>query len=519
MNFVVISLSTLQLACGSAPPVGAQDETCSREANGNSSCSNNWRSLVPSKLPAGVLDSEYAVRGEIVIRSYELEKQLKEGAKLPFKRIVPCNIGNPQTVGQNPITFHRQVLSLITNPLAIETSPYPADVIQRAKKYIAAFPKFGAYSHSKGIAYMREEVAKAIDKRDGPGVRTSDPENIFLTDGASNAVKTVLEMLITGPTDGILIPIPQYPLYSASIVRLGGKWIGYELGEDYNKPNPSWEFDFDEIRKRISEFQLAGGQMRAIAVINPGNPTGNVMSRKEIEGVIKLAQEHKLVILADEVYQSNIYAEGKQFHSFRKVALEMEAKVEVFSFMSISKGYYGECGLRGGYLHATNIDSEVMDQLYKLMSMTLCSNTLGQAMMAAIMNPPQEGDPSYPVFIKEKDDILTGLKKKGKILVEKLNKIPGVQTFPVEGAMYAFVKIDLPQKFIDEANAKGKEPDTLYCLYMVEETGVVTVPGSGFGQRPGTYHYRTTILPEESILRDVLDILAQFHTNLIKRYS
>merc|ERR1719456_1788192 len=116
--------------------------------------------------------------------------------------------------------------------------------------------------------------------------------------------------------------------------------------------------------------------------------------------------------MADEVYQDNIYAAGKQFTSFRQVVHELDAKVQLMSFHSISKGYYGECGIRGGYMHLTNIDAEVNDQIYKLFSMTLCSNTIGQAMVASILNPPEPGEPSYDLFTQEKLQKLNALKQK-----------------------------------------------------------------------------------------------------------
>jgi len=490
------------------------------EIRSQSPVDEKWeRSLRYETLPQAIRDAEYAVRGRIVSRAAELQAQLDKGEDLPFKQLVMCNIGNPQAVGQNPLTFNRQVLSLLANPASIDDSTFPEDVKARAREYIAAFPKFGSYSHSQGIMGLRQKVAEAIDLRDGPKVPKACPEEFFFTDGASAGVKTVLEMLIRGPEDGVLIPIPQYPLYSASVTRLGGKWIGYELDEDYSTESPTWKLNIDEIKNRIQKFRAEGGNVRALAVINPGNPTGNVLSREELENIVRLCEEEKLVILADEVYQANVYAAGKEFFSLRKIALELGAQAEVFSFMSISKGYYGECGLRGGYTHATNIDPDVLKELYKLMSMTLCSNTLGQAMTTLVMTPPKEGDLSFALFEQEKNGILGSLKKKAKLLVERLNKIEGLNVMPVEGAMYAFVKVDLPQKFVEEAQSLGYTPDTHYCLKMIESIGVVCVPGSGFAQKAGTYHYRMTILPEETLLLNMMEDLDAFHRKLVADYS
>jgi len=116
-------------------------------------------------------------------------------------------------------------------------------------------------------------------------------------------------------------------------------------------------------------------------VVNPGNPTGNVLSRKEIENIIKLSYENKMIIINDEVYQYNIYTEEAPFISFRKVLAEIgepySSNVELISFQSISKGLMGECGLKGGYFEAFNLDPFFIEMLNKLKSIELCSNTVG----------------------------------------------------------------------------------------------------------------------------------------------
>eukprot|EP00933_Yihiella_yeosuensis_P022944 TRINITY_DN17953_c0_g1_i1.p1 TRINITY_DN17953_c0_g1~~TRINITY_DN17953_c0_g1_i1.p1 ORF type:complete len:539 (-),score=122.36 TRINITY_DN17953_c0_g1_i1:109-1725(-) len=479
-------------------------------------------SLTMDTVPRRIIDAEYAVRGEIVTRSFDIDKKLKQKDHgLPFDETVPCNIGNPQAVGAKPITFHRQVISLLSNTQLLDDpnikNTYPPDVIKRAKTYRDGYKEVGAYSHSKGIALFREEVAKYMNRRDGPKVPPIDIEDIFLTDGASAGVKTVLEVMINDEKDGILIPTPQYPLYSASITRLGGTSIGYELTEDYNS-GKGWGVDINVIEAQIKKYQAKGGRVRGIAVINPGNPTGNVMTREDIKAVVELCHKYNLVILADEVYQDNIFRDDRQFISFREVVLETKLPVELFSFHSMSKGYYGECGLRGGVLTLTNIDQDVADQIYKLFSMILCANTLGQALMASILNPPQKGDASYKLFNEEREGILKELKRKAELVTKELNSIEGMATLPVEGAMYSFPQVFLPRKFIEEANALGKAPDLLYCIKMMESTGVITVPGSGFGQRPNTWHFRMTILPEYNKLKKVLERMKNFNAAFLKQY-
>merc|ERR1712232_36625 len=152
-------------------------------------------------------------------------------------------------------------------------------------------------------------------------------------------------------------------------------------------------------------------------------------------------------------------------------------------------------------------------------SMSLCSNTLGQAAMASVVNPPVEGDPSFPLYKEERDAVLSSLKRKAQLVTKRLNEFPGVSCQVVEGAMYAFPQIKLPDKAIEAARAQGQEPDFLYCMELLENTGVVVVPGSGFNQKEGTYHFRTTILPEESALPAVLDRMEAFHKDFLARYA
>lgn len=137
-----------------------------------------------------------------------------------------------------------------------------------------------------------------------------------------------------------MTPIPQYPLYSATIELFGGTLAGY-----YLKENEKWGACTGELGDVHQAYTKEGKSVKAIVVINPGNPTGNVLSKENIESIVKFAYDNNLLILADEVYQNNIYTQGKQFHSFRKVVTEMPApynKTILFSFNSVSKGYFGE---------------------------------------------------------------------------------------------------------------------------------------------------------------------------------
>lgn len=138
-----------------------------------------------------------------------------------------------------------------------------------------------------------------------------------------------------------------------------------------------------------------------------------MLSRENIEEIIKFAHRESLFILADEVYQDNVYANGSQFHSFKKVLMEMDEpynKLELASFMSCSKGYMGECGLRGGYTEIINMCPKVKAMYLKCISAMLCPTVLGQACLDAVVNPPQEGELSYKQYISEKQAVLESLK-------------------------------------------------------------------------------------------------------------
>jgi alanine transaminase len=160
-----------------------------------------------------------------------------------------------------------------------------------------------------------------------------------------------------------------------------------------------------------------------------------------------------------------------------------------------------------------------MLQFRKLAASTLSSNTIGQIIMGIMVNPPQPGEESYPLYAAETEEIFEALKRRADKLYKKLNELEGVSCQPIEGAMYAFPTITIPQKAIEEAKARGIPADEMYCLDMVEEAGIVTVPGSGFGQKEGTYHFRTTILPSEDEIDQVIERLGKFHSKWLARYG
>lgn len=476
--------------------------------------------LTEQNIGENVRKAEYAIRGYIVERAGQISQRLSKGEKFPFKKLLFCNIGNPLALGQPAFSFDRDVLSVAINPKLANTSVISKDARDRAMKYINSveYPHaLGAYTASHGLAVVRESVKKYIEERDG---FPSDINNIFLTDGASDGVRTIFNMLIRGHNDGVMIPIPQYPLYNALICLLNGRPVPYYLDED-----KCWGLDINDVEKNYKKARDAGVNVRGIVIINPGNPTGQVMTRQNLEDIVKFSHKNGLVILADEVYQVNIYRE-KPFVSLKKVIRSMPSpynQVELVSFHSTSKGVVGECGLRGGYMELENMDPYAHSQILKLRSISLCSNTVGQMMTELMVNPPKKGVNSPEVVAthkKELETVFGGLKKRSILLAEKLNSIPGLKTNDIEGALYAYPRIFLPEKAIKAAKEKGLAPDALYCVEALEECGLVLVPGSGCGQKEGTHHFRiTNLIYNTDEFDHALDAFKKFNAKFFAKYS
>ncbi|KAL7978914.1 hypothetical protein Chor_013403 [Crotalus horridus] len=378
---------------------------------------------------------EYAVRGPIVLKAGEIEKELRKGIKKPFTEVIKANIGDAHAMGQQPITFLRQVVALCTYPNLLDSPSFPEDSKKRARR--------------------------------------------ILQGCGGNSL--------------------------AAISELDAIQVNYYLDEEN-----CWALDANELRRSLYEAK-AYCNPKVLCIINPGNPTGQVQNRKCIEEVIHFAWEEKLFLLADE------------FHSFKKILYEMGPdywnNVELASFHSTSKGYMGECGYRGGYMEVINLHPEIKGQLVKLLSVRLCPPVSGQAAMDVVVNPPVPGEESYAQFIKEKESVLNNLAMKAKLTEDLFNQVPGLHCNPLQGAMYAFPQIYIPAKAVEIAKVHQMAPDMFYCMKLLEATGICVVPGSGFGQREGTYHFRMTILPQVEKLKILLEKVKDFHIKFLEEYS
>jgi len=177
-------------------------------------------------------------------------------------------------------------------------------------------------------------------------------------------------------------------------------------------------------------------------------------------------------------------------------------------------------------------------QVNKLISACLCSTSWGQAVMAAVINPPREGEPSYELYKKERSAVFNRLKEKADLVSQLFNSVEGVRCNTVMGlvkqksllkfnnqsfyffrAMYAFPKIDIPKKAIEHAKSKNMAPDAFYCFQLLDKTGICVVPGSGFKQRPGTHHLRTTILPPVDQMKDMVERFRTFHMSFLREWK
>lgn len=454
----------------------------------------------------------YAVRGELYLRASELQK---EGKKIIF-----TNVGNPHALGQRPLTFPRQVVSLCQAPFLLDDPNveliFPADAIARAKYYLSLTSGgLGAYSDSRGLPGIRKEVAEFIERRDG---YPSDPELIFLTDGASKGVMQMLNATIRNDRDGILVPVPQYPLYSATISLYGGSLVPYYLDEERN-----WGLDLNNLRQSVAAARAKGITVRAMVIINPGNPTGQCLSEANLKDILLFCYKENIVLFADEVYQQNVYQDERPFVSARKILLDMgppiSKEVQLVSFHTVSKGYWGECGQRGGYFEMTNLSPQTVDEIYKIASISLSPNVPGQIFLGLMVNPPKPGDISYLKFSAESKAILDSMRRRARVMTDGFNSCKNVVCNFTEGAMYSFPQIRLPPKAIEAAKKAGKVPDVFYCLKLLESTGISTVPGSGFGQKDGVFHLRTTILPAEEEMPAIMASFKKFNDEFMEQYG
>ncbi|CDQ83307.1 unnamed protein product [Oncorhynchus mykiss] len=267
------------------------------------------------------------------------------GGRKPCKDVIDVSWGDKHRGGVQPLTFVRQVLAACLYPQLIHSYKLPGDVRQRVQSLLGACDggSVGSYTPTGGISYIQCSVSNFISRRDG-GVPSS-PENIFMTSGSQRSIMQVLKMLAdfhnqaSLPT-GVLTAVPTYSSFKMMLQRLGAVIAPYYLDEEQG-----WAMEVEELHRALQASKDVCNTV-ALYVINPGNPTGHVQSRKCIEKVIRFAAEERLFLMADEVYQESVFGEGSEFVSYKKVLSEMgpplSHTVELASFHSASKGFMGE---------------------------------------------------------------------------------------------------------------------------------------------------------------------------------
>ncbi|MCK4401270.1 aminotransferase class I/II-fold pyridoxal phosphate-dependent enzyme [bacterium] len=326
------------------------------------------------------------------------------------------------------------------------------------------------YSPSSGIDEAIESIKNEAHKK---GIRNI--QDAFITNGGSEAIEIALTSLVN-PDENVLVPSPGYPLYTAVLAKLGAGINPYYLDEEND-----WQPDINDIKSKIDK------NTRAIILINPNNPTGAVYTRETLTQIVDLALEHNLVIFSDEIYDKLVF-DAEEHISTASISKE----ASILTFGGLSKSYLSP-GLRIGWCVVSGKEENLGDYyraMQKLTRARLCANHPEQY----AIKPALEGDQSH---IKEAN---AKLKRRADITYQMLNTIPNVSCVKPRGAFYAFPKIDVPvsdEKFVSD---------------LIYETGVVVVPGAGFGQKQETKHFRIVFLPKEDILREAYEKIRQFIT-------
>lgn len=424
-----------------------------------------------------IQNASYEVRGELPKRANEIEMEIKKCQSnylknpYPFSKIIYCNIGNPLALIPEPIEEYRDLVCL--TELGLE---------KNIQKNMAL--NIGAYSPSIGYTFVREEIKKFVEKRDG-FKWIDDNEEVFLVNGATEGVHALLKLFIWNQNDAILLPKPCYPIYQALTSVFGGTTYFYDLNEENG-----WQIDLNSVKNAFGLAKKENKKIHLFTYINPNNPTGAIYDKNTLVELFQECSKNDCMIICDEVYQEN--DKDNLFISGRKICLENEFSVPIFSLHSISKGFIGECGHRGGYLQTSFVDKEILVTLDKWFSMRLSPNSVGQLFTYAMVKLPFENNSVKNKIENKKKEYI----KKSDLIVQGLNQINGISCQIVSGAMYVFPKVNIPNWIKEKAQKNNRKYDFQFCYELLEQFGICVVPGSGFGQKENTFHFRMTLLPK-----------------------
>src|SRR5581483_2821336 len=324
------------------------------------------------------------------------------------------------------------------------------------------------YAPSQGIKEALEAIRSEAERK---GI--SSIQDVFVTAGVSESVDICLTALLN-PDEDILTPCPDYPLYSAVLGKLGIELNTYYLNEE-----DGWQPDLEDIKRKITS------RTRAIVLINPNNPTGSVCSRRMLEEIAELARRHNLVIFADEIYDKLILDDDEQI-SIAAVAPD----VPVVTFGGLSKNYLAP-GWRLGWGIVSGDPAVVKpyaEGIGKLLRSRLCANHPEQYAIKPALEGPQDHLP----------EVRRKLRSRRDLTMKWAETTPRVSCVSPRGAFYAFPRIDVP------------EDDQAFVKDLLIQKHVLVVHGSGFGQRPGTKHFRIVFLPDEKTLARAYESITEF---------
>ena len=334
--------------------------------------------------------------------------------------------------------------------------------------YKAMLDNHNGYSPSSGIP----SAVKAIEEyanRNG----IDNILDIFVTTGGSEAIELCLTALLN-PGDNFLMPTPGYPLYTAVESKIEATPNPYFLDE-----KNGWQPDIEDIKSKIND------RTKAICIINPNNPTGSVCKKETLLQIIDLALKHNLVIFADEIYDKMIFDDAEMIS-----IASLNKDVSCITFNGISKNYIAP-GWRLGWGVVSGrqeIMKDYIEAINKLLRARLCANHPEQYGLVAALTGSQ-------AHIPEMNERLI---RRRNLTLDLIKDIKGIEVVKPEGAFYAYASIEV-------------KDDTHFCNELIKETGVVTVPGSGFGKKDGSNYLRYVILPDEKTLESAFKKIATFY--------
>ncbi len=343
--------------------------------------------------------------------------------------------------------------------------------------YKAMLENNNGYSPSSGIKSAVEAIEREAEKK---GIQ--NVHDVFVTTGASEAIDICLTALVNDG-ENVLTPSPGYPLYTAIASKLQMMENPYYLDE-----SNGWQPNIDDIKSKVNE------KTKAIILINPNNPTGSNCSYDTLKEIVDFAMENELVIFSDEIYDKLLF-DGKKHISIASI----NKNAPVITFGGLSKNYMVP-GFRIGWGIISGdkaMLSDYIEAINKILRSRLCAN-----------HPEQYGiQPSLEEDQSNLEEAMVKLHRRRDMTYEMLNAIDGISCVKPEGSFYAFPKLEI------------KNNDEHFVKELIKETGVVVVPGTGFGQVPGTKHFRIVFLPQDEILEKAYKNIASFYEKYVNEFE